>query len=263
MRASILFNSLVTLLAALLLGGCAGNPKNPDDPFEGWNRGAQKFNDNLDEYVMKPVAKGYRWITPNFVDRGITNFFDNLGDIGVTINDFLQFKLVQGSSDAGRFLVNTIAGLGGLFDVATMIDLEKHDEDFDQTLGVWGVPMGPYIVLPFIGPSSPRGMGGLVGDALANPLTYTILLPSQAVYTAASAGLAVTDGIDTRADMLEAVDIASEAAIDRYDYFKNAYLQHREFLLYDGNVPEHNGQYELEEDFFEEDEDGSALEEIK
>lgn len=256
MRTSILYNSLATLLAALLLGGCAGNPKNPDDPFEGWNRSAQKFNDNLDEYVMKPVAKGYRWITPNFVDRGITNFFDNIGDIGVTINGLLQFKLAQGGSDTGRFLINTTAGLGGFFDVATMIGLEKHDEDFDQTLGVWGLPMGPYIVLPFIGPSSPRGMGGLVGDALMNPLTYAFL-PSEGIYSAVSAGLSATDAIDTRADLLEAVDIASEAAIDRYDYFKNAYLQHREFLLYDGNVPEKNGQYDLDL-YFDENSDAPA-----
>lgn len=250
MRTSILSNSLATLSAILMLTGCAGNPKNLDDPYEGWNRGAQKFNDNLDEYVMKPVAKGYRWITPEFVDRGITNFFNNLGDIGVSINDFLQLKFEQGGMDTGRFLVNTTVGVAGFVDVAEKIGLPKHDEDFDQTLAVWGTPMGPYIVLPFIGPSSPRGMGGLAGDALMNPLTYSFL-PSEAIYSAISVGLSATDAIDTRADLLEEVDIASEAAVDRYDYFKNAYLQHREFLIHDGNVPEEENEYDLDEDFDE------------
>jgi phospholipid-binding lipoprotein MlaA len=249
MKTSILSNLLTLSFAALLLGGCAGTPKNPDDPFEGWNRGAQKFNDKLDDYIMKPLAKGYRWITPDFVDRGITNFFNNLDDIGVSINDFLQFKFAQSGKDAGRFLINTTAGVVGFVDVAAMLNLTKHEEDFDQTLGVWGVPSGPYLVLPFLGPSSPRGVVGLAGDALMDPLAYTIFLPSQAIYTGISVGLAATDGIDTRADNLEGERIASEAAIDRYDYFKNAYLQHREFLQYDGKVPEKDLEYEeMEED---------------
>lgn len=251
MRTSILSNSLSLLIAALIMGGCAGTPKNPDDPFEGWNRGAQTFNDNLDKYIMEPIAKGYRWITPNFVDRGITNFFSNIDDIGVTINDFLQFKLAQSGLDVSRFLINTTAGVGGFVDVAAMIDLDKHEEDFDQTLGVWGVPSGPYLVIPFLGPSSPRGVVGLAGDALMDPLTYAFL-PSEAVYGAVSTGLNVVDGIDKRADLLEAEDIASEAAIDRYDYFKNAYLQHREFLLYDGNVPDKNGEFDIDEEEFDE-----------
>jgi phospholipid-binding lipoprotein MlaA len=242
-----------------MLGGCAGTPENPDDPFEGWNRGAQKFNDNLDEYIMEPVAKGYRWITPAFVDRGVTNFFNNIDDIGVTLNDFMQFKFAQGGVDTGRFLINTTAGIGGFVDIAAMINMPRHDEDFDQTLGVWGVPMGPYLVIPFLGPSSPRGVAGLAGDALMNPITYAFL-PSEGIYSAIASGLSATDAIDERADLLEEEDIASEAAIDRYDYFKNAYLQHREFLLYDGNVPEKNGEYELEENF---DENGSAPDESK
>jgi phospholipid-binding lipoprotein MlaA len=259
MRTSILSKSPAIFLAALLLGGCAGTPKSPDDPFEGWNRGAQTFNDNLDEYVMEPLAEGYRWITPAFVDRGISNFFSNIDDIGVSLNNFMQLKFAQGGMDTGRFLINTTAGIGGFFDVATMIDLPKHEEDFDQTLGIWGMPAGPYLVIPFLGPSSPRGVVGLAGDALMDPLTYAFL-PSESIYSAISAGLNATDGIDRRADLLEAEDIASEAAIDRYDYFKNAYLQHREFLLHDGNVPEKDGEFELEEDI---DENGGAPEESK
>lgn len=251
MRASFLSHSLLTFITVLLLGGCAGTPKNPDDPFEGWNRGAQKFNDHLDDYIMKPLAKGYRWITPSFVDRGITNFFNNLGDIGVSLNDLLQFKLAQGGMDTGRFLLNTTAGVGGFIDVAAMLDMPKHEEDFDQTLGVWGLPSGPYIVLPFIGPSSPRGMAGLAGDAMMSPLTYAFL-PSEAIYSAISTGLTVTRAIDARADVLEGEKVASEAALDRYDYFKNAYLQRREFLLHDGNVPERDLEYEEMEKEFEE-----------
>ncbi len=132
----------------------------------------QSFNDGVDDYVMKPVAKGYRWVTPNFVDQGVTNFFSNIDDIGVCANDALQGKFAQSGADGARFLVNTTAGVAGLVDVGTMIGLAKHNEDFDQTLGYWGVPTGPYLVLPFFGPSSPRGVFGLVGDAAMNPFTY-------------------------------------------------------------------------------------------
>jgi phospholipid-binding lipoprotein MlaA len=129
--------------------GCASTPStglDERDPWEGWNRDVQSFNDTLDEYVMKPVAKGYRWIMPGFADTAVTNFFSNIDDIGVTINDFLQGKFGQSGEDGARFLVNTTAGIGGLIDVASMIDLPKHEEDFGQTLGVWGVSTGPYMV---------------------------------------------------------------------------------------------------------------------
>ena len=109
---------------------------------------------------------------PSFAGRGVTNFFSNINDIGVTINDLLQFKVAQTGVDGSRFIVITIAGIGGLIDVADMIDLPKHNEDFDQTLGVWGIPTGPYLVLPFFGPSSPRGIGGMIGDAAMNPISY-------------------------------------------------------------------------------------------
>ena len=219
------------VLLATALGGCATIPKDPKDPFEGWNRGVQSFNDNLDDYAMKPVARGYRWITPSFVDRGVTNFFSNINDIGVTINDLLQFKLSQTGLDGSRFIVNTVAGLGGLVDVATLIDLPRHNEDFDQTLGVWGVPSGPYLVLPFFGPSSPRGVGGMIGDAAMNPISYVSC-------AAITGGLFAVNAIDMRADNLSTEKIAAEAAIDRYDFFKSAYFQQREYLVRDGNMPE-------------------------
>lgn len=237
---------LMTQLGCLVLlgslGGCATTAKDPRDPLEGWNRGVQSFNDNLDTYAMKPVAKGYRWITPSFVDRGVTNFFSNINDIGVTINDLLQFKIAQTGMDGSRFIVNTIAGIGGLVDVAEMIDLPRHNEDFDQTMGVWGVPSGPYLVLPFFGPSSPRGVGGLIGDAAMNPISYVGA-------AAITGGLFALNAADQRADNLSTEKIATEAAVDRYGFFKSAYFQQREYLVRDGNMPEGSDLLENDEDF--------------
>lgn len=240
-------------VAALLSApiGCASTPAaylDERDPWEGFNRNIQVFNDNLDDYVMKPVAKGYQWITPSFVDRGITNFFSNINDIGVTINDLLQFKLAQTGVDGARFLVNTVAGIGGLFDVATKIDLPKNNEDFDQTLAVWGVSSGPYLVLPFFGPSSVRGVFGLAGDAAMNPISYIDGGIISGTYGAIGGGLFALNSIDTRADNLSTEKIATEAAVDRYEFFKNAYLQKREYLIHDGNVPDQDWDIDIEFD---------------
>ncbi|MGH8558409.1 MAG: MlaA family lipoprotein [Methylococcales bacterium] len=223
------------------LGGCATTGTDPRDPWEKWNRGVQSFNDSADDYVLKPVAQGYQWITPSFVDRGVTNFFSNIGDIRVTLNDFLQFKVGQGSEDFTRFLINTTLGAGGLVDVGALLEFEQHDEDFDQTLGAWGTPTGPYLVLPLIGPSSPRGALGLVGDAAVNPVAYIN-------FPAVSLGLTGVKHTDQRADLLSASKIVDEAALDRYEFLRNAYLQRREFLIHDGNPP-----IEDEEDIFGED----------
>jgi phospholipid-binding lipoprotein MlaA len=241
MKQKKLMPQLGCLVLLASLGGCATTAKDPQDPWEGWNRGTQQFNDNLDTYAMKPVAKGYQWIMPSFADRGVTNFFSNIKDIGVTINDLLQFKISQTGQDGARFIVNSIAGIGGLVDVADMIDLPKHNEDFDQTMGVWGVPTGPYLVLPFFGPSSPRGVGGLIGDAAMNPISYL----DSGVITSSLFGL---NAIDLRADNLSAEKIASEASFDRYSFFKSAYLQQREYLVHDGNLPEGEGANLLDEE---------------
>jgi len=171
----------------------------------------------------------------------VTNFFSNIDDIGVTINDLLQFKLAQTGQDGARFVVNTVAGVAGFIDVAEMIDLPKHKEDFDQTLGVWGVPTGPYLVLPFFGPSSPRGVGGLIGDAAMNPISYI----DSGIITGALFGVNATD---LRADNLSTEKIATEAAVDRYEFFKNAYLQQRLYLVHDGNVPEEENGFEIDEE---------------
>ncbi|MDF9392476.1 MULTISPECIES: MlaA family lipoprotein [Methylococcus] len=205
------------------------------DPWEEWNRGVQSFNDGLDDYFMKPVAKGYQWVTPKFVDKGVTNFFSNVDDVSVIANDLLQFKLLQTGQDLGRFLVNSTVGMAGFIDVADKLDLPKHYEDFDQTLAIWGVPSGPYLVLPVIGPGSPRGVVGFAGDTAANPINY--ITPS-AIPWGAGAGRFV----DVRADMLSATKIADEASVDRYEFIRNAYFQQRNYLIHDGNPP-------LEDDF--------------
>ncbi len=238
-----------SLVISSVLAGCATTSEiNEKDPWEGWNRGTQEFNDDLDKAILKPVAKGYMWITPKFVDDGITNFFSNLNDIGVTLNDFMQLKLSQGGMDAGRFLINTTAGVAGFVDVAKMIDLPKHNEDFGQTLGFWGVPTGNYLVVPFMGASSPREVVGAVGDALMNPLTYTFVFAgSGAAVSAVNAGAKSVDVVDTRADVIPTEKIVDEASVDRYSFIKNAYQQRREYLLHDGNVPEED-ELQLEND---------------
>jgi phospholipid-binding lipoprotein MlaA len=228
-------------LLAAVTTGCSTTAKDQRDPLEGWNRGVQTFNDKLDKYALKPVAQGYNWITPSFIDQGVTNFFGNLNDIGVTINDLLQLKFSQTGLDASRFLVNTVAGVGGFVDVASMIDLRKHKEDFDQTLAVWGVPYGPYIVLPILGSSSLRGIGGWIGDAAMNPVTYTGFgvypgISSGSIGTVISSSMFTLNLIDYRSDHLEAGDIADEAANDRYEFFKNVYYQQRENLIHDGHA---------------------------
>jgi phospholipid-binding lipoprotein MlaA len=218
---------------ALVLGlaGCAATPDHdPRDPWEGWNRGVQKFNDTLDDYVMKPVSEGYQHVTPSVVDQGITNFFSNVDDIGVIANDLLQFKLLQTGQDLGRFLVNTTLGLAGFVDVASKLDLTKHNEDLDQTLGAWGIPSGPYLVLPFLGPSTPRGIVGVAGDTATNPINW--INPVGIPW-----GSGILKTVDMRADLLSATKIMDEASVDRYEFMRNAYFQQRNYLIHDGNPP--------------------------
>jgi len=236
---------LIGIIASILLTGCATVPY-PDqrDPWESWNRKVQSFNDTVDDYAMKPVAKGYNWIMPGFASTAVTNVFSNIDDIGVTINAFLQGKFSQSGMDASRFIVNTTAGIGGLIDVATMIDLPKNKEDFGQTLGVWGIPAGPYMVLPLFGPSSPRGVVGLVGDAAMNPITY---IGNPYIST----GIFAVNAIDMRANNLATEKIADEAAVfGRYEFFRDAYIAQRKYLVLDGNLPEdEDEEFILDDDF--------------
>ena len=230
---------LLSLAISLALAGCASTDIQTaakDDTFEGWNRGTQEFNDDVDKAILKPVAQGYDTITPEPIDEGVTNFFSNLNDIGVTINDVLQFKMLQAGMDLSRFIINTSIGLGGMIDIASMIDLPKHNEDFGQTLGVWGIPSGPYLVLPFVGPSSPRDLVGMIGDAAMNPLTYVSIFGGVAG-SAATGGASAVDVTDTRAGLMSTEKVVQEGSVDRYDFIKSSYQQHREYEIYDGNPP--------------------------
>lgn len=232
---------LTGVIAALALTGCATTTPmeaEQNDPWQGWNKGAQAFNDGFDKNLLKPVAKGYLNVTNTAIDDGVTNFFSNINDIGVTINDLLQFKLLQSGMDFSRFMINTTAGAGGVLDWASKLDLPKHDEDFGQTLGFWGIPSGPYLVLPFFGPSSPRDAVGLLGDALMDPITYVSIFGGFAG-TAASAGTSALDVTDHRAGVMTTEKVLDEATGgDRYDFLRNSYQQHREYLIYDGNPPD-------------------------
>jgi phospholipid-binding lipoprotein MlaA len=215
----------------LILTACASDIKpNPNDPWEGWNRGAQTFNDGVDDYVLRPIATSYNFVTPTFVDTGVTNFMNNVEDILVLGNDLLQFKLAQFGMDSGRFMINTTFGLAGSVDVATHLGLPKHAEDFDQTLGVWGIPSGPYFVIPILGPSTPRGVVGIAGDIAANPINW--VTPVAWPYSVGSIRI-----IDKRANLLSASNILDQAAIDRYEFIRNAYLQDRNYKIHDGNLP--------------------------
>jgi phospholipid-binding lipoprotein MlaA len=225
---------LVAALSAALLSGCATTQGPPDerDPLEGFNRAVHGFNTAFDETIGKPVARGYKAVAPEPVDKGVTNFFSNLNDIGVTFNNLLQGKVGDAASDTGRLLVNTTFGIFGIIDVATPLGLEKHEEDFGQTLGVWGAGPGAYLVLPFFGPRTVRDTAGLVVDTLFMDQVYEI----DDVGTR-NALLAVRL-IDQRADLLKTTNIVETAALDQYAFVRDAYLQRRQFLVYDGDPPE-------------------------
>ena len=222
-------------VAALLLGlgsGCATTEHAVEerDPLQPVNRAVHSFNTTFDETIGKPLARGYQAATPEPVDRGVTNFFANLDDVLIGINNLLQGKPGDAASDVGRFAVNSTFGMLGFIDVASSVGLDKHEEDFGQTLGVWGVGSGPYLVLPFLGPSTVRDTGGFIVDVNIDPV-WDIDDPG-----ARNAALAVML-IDQRADLLSATSIVEEAALDQYAFIRNAYLQRREYLVHDGDPP--------------------------
>ena len=223
------FKLPAVMLLSLALLGCATNG-DPRDPLEPLNRGIYKFNDAVDKAVINPVATGYRETMPDLVRTAIGNFFSNLDDVLVLLNDLLQFKFDQAASDLGRLAWNTSVGIAGLIDVATPMDLPKHNEDFGQTLGYWGIGNGPYLVLPFFGPSTLRDTFGTTIDANFNPLVQHTPVPER------NSGIAI-HAVDTRARLLDAEKVLDEAAIDRYVFLRDAYLQRRRGLVYDGNPP--------------------------
>lgn len=218
------------IVACLLLAGCATTGEtNPRDPWEGFNRKSYAFNDAVDRAVLKPVAQGYVKVVPGFAREGVTNFFGNLYDVGTGLNNVLQGKPKEGASDLGRFVVNSVFGVFGLWDIATPLGLEKHEEDFGQTLGVWGVPSGPYLVIPLLGPSSARD-----GPAKAvDPGWYYSSIDSSWKYWA----FWTLEKVDKRAGLLRAESTLDAAALDRYSFIRDAWVQRRRNAVYDGNPP--------------------------
>lgn len=221
---------MMLFFGVLSLGGCASGP-NPKDPWEPWNRSMYEFNEVLDKAALKPVAKGYRKVVPPPVRGGVTNFFGNFRDVTTAVNNLLQLKVGNALSDVGRVVLNSTVGLFGVFDVATPLGLEKHNEDFGQTLGYWGVASGPYVVLPLLGPSTVRDSVGLVGDYFTDPEFY--------IFDSDALGWAVfgTRIVNLRANLLEAEEVFEQAAVDRYAFLRDAYLQRRLSLIHDGNPP--------------------------
>lgn len=223
----------VALAAVAAMGtGCASGPNaNPKDPLEPMNRSISRFNDSLDENVLKPAATTYKDATPELLQKGVRNVFNNLSDIWSTVNNGLQLKGRDTAESLMRSVVNTVFGIYGIFDVATEIGLERHPEDFGQTLGAWGVPNGPYVVLPLFGPSTLRDTAGMPVDTSADYVRNLDHIPTR------NSTMAVRV-VAKRADLLGASGLLSEAAIDKYSFTRDAYLQYRRNQIYDGNPPD-------------------------
>jgi phospholipid-binding lipoprotein MlaA len=214
----------VLLAAAFALSGCATGPdRKPGDPLEPMNREIFKFNDAADRYVARPIATGYVKVTPAPLRTAISSFFSNIGDIGNFANNLLQLKITDATEDLMRIAINSTLGIGGLLDWASAAGLPKHDQDFGLTLGHYGVPSGPYLVLPLLGPSSARDATNWIASYPLNPGTY--------LSTEADVSLFVMRFVSARADLLGATDILSQAALDKYAFVRDAYTQRRQYLL--------------------------------
>lgn len=228
-----LWTALFLILLSLV--GCATGPSaNPRDPLEPFNRGVYQFNETIDTAVLKPVARAYRDATPVRVRQGIGNFFGNLEDVWSFVNNALQFKGQAAFDSLKRFGVNTFMGWGGIFDIASEMDIEKHTRDFGHTLGYWGVAPGPYLVLPLLGPSTLRDTVALPVDLKGDIVSNFSHVPTRNTAT-------VVRAIDSRASLLKASTMLEEAALDRYTFTRDAFLQRRRSVIYDGNPPEEEG----------------------
>lgn len=231
---------LLLAIGIVSLIGCASTQKqtkyvSESDPLEGVNRKVYKFNDALDKAILKPVAKAYDKTVPKPVDRSIDNLLGNLSDVITLMNDIFQLKGKQSMMDYFRIGTNTTLGLGGLFDVATPLGLPKHNEDFGQTLGRWGVPQGPYVVLPFLGPSNIRDGVGLIPDSVATSALLDDIgideLNERLIYT----GLSV---VNRRQALLDAEKLLEASGADPYTFIRESYLQRRQSLVNDGAIEE-------------------------
>ncbi|MBA5604727.1 VacJ family lipoprotein [Duganella sp. FT3S] len=229
----------LALGAAVLLSGCAG--PNPRDPYESFNRAMFKFNDTVDQVALKPAATAYRAVLPSFVQTGIDNFFGNLADVWSAVNNLLQGKGEAGMSDVARVTLNTSFGLLGLIDFASQAGLPKHNEDFGQTLGYWGVPSGPYLMLPLFGASTVRDTAALPLDFNGDLWRYKEPVYLRNIGTA-------TRAVDQRANLLDASSLLEDAALDRYEFVRDGFLQRRESKVYDGEEPPRKKKQAMEDD---------------
>ena len=224
------FVTSMTILFLLSLSACSLNEERDvipkKDKYEKFNRKVFRFNKKLDNAIVKPIAKGYKKITPDIVEKGISNFFANIGDIKNAFNNILQFKLVDAGNDLTRFAFNSTFGLAGFIDVASGLGMEKHNEDFGQTLAKWGVKSGSYVVTPFFGPSTLRDSYTFYIDLATNPL----------VYRDKSLAYSVLKGVNTRAKLLSTEKILEEVSNDEYALIRDAWLQEREYNIKDGNM---------------------------
>lgn len=223
---------LATLMCLMVLTGCASGPNAvARDPIEPFNRGVYGFNEALDSNVVRPVARAYQDVTPSPIRTGVHNFFANIADVWSTINNALQLKPYETVETGARVVVNTVVGVFGLFDVASHLQLERHPEDFGQTLGYWGVPSGPYIVLPVLGPSTLRDTASLPVDTKGNLVRHIEEVPTRNTLTAVNL-------VDKRAGLLKATDQIDAMAIDKYSFVRDVFLQKRLSDVWDGNPPE-------------------------
>ncbi|AGW92168.1 VacJ family lipoprotein [Cupriavidus sp. DF5525] len=223
---------LLAALAAAVLAGCATGPNaNPRDPLEPFNREVAKINEDFDKGILRPVAEVYADYMPTPVQRAVENFFSNVSDVYSAVNNLLQGKPTRAAEDSMRVAMNSVLGIGGLIDIATPAGLPKYKEDFGQTLGVWGVPQGPYLVLPLFGPSTVRDTGGMLVDRQFDPSAYLYPVSLRNSLT----GVRIVAG---RAQLLGASNLLEQAALDKYSFLRDSYLQRRQYLVYDGNPPE-------------------------
>lgn len=221
--------AICAIVSLGVLSGCAST-NDPRDPLEPINRSVYKFNEGVDTMFLKPVAEVYQGVIPPVARTGVSNVFANVNDVVVALNNLLQGKITEALSDVGRVLINTTAGLFGIFDVATPAGLEKHNEDFGQTLGYWGIGDGPYLVLPVLGPRTTRDTAGLAVDFMTDPVSY--IDPSRDRNQVMGLRL-----VSRRAELLNASQLLSIAALDEYEFVRDAYLQRRHNLIHDGNPP--------------------------
>ncbi|MBL0422315.1 VacJ family lipoprotein [Ramlibacter sp. AW1] len=239
-----LLSRWLLLLPLVMLGACATGP-NPVDPYESWNRKVATFNERVDSVVLQPAAIAYRQAVPPLARTGVNNFFNNFNDVWSTANNVFQLRLVNAAESWMRVSVNTVFGLGGLLDIATELGIERHREDFGKTLGRWGVPTGPYMVLPLLGPSTVRDTVGMPVDYMLDPLSA--IDPASA-----ETAFAVLRVIDARSNLLRASSVLDQAALDKYSFTRDAYLQRRESQIYrgrraqedesDGDIPPEEGR---------------------